>query len=241
MKPILLRGTCAHDLPTRSYLATGGRRWLLPAAVLVVSLACEGDPGPMGPQGPPGDSPRGASYVTHFDRAEDLDTWQYGLTGTWQVLGGQLVVAADRGDRAVIGPSSTFSGDLDLSVDATWIRRPGDAAIGLRFQASAEGAYVFAISSTGAYALSLEQAETGESSQLIDWTSAPNLYRDAPNGLRVVVRGATIRLYINGALVNQTLSTALTRGFVQLYVDGVGGSAEAAFDNLWVSTALPLL
>ena len=224
-----------HSAP-RVRSAVGATVPILPLLALLAWSGCEGDPGPMGPQGAPGDTARGASYVARFDRMEDLDSWQYGITGTWQIQGGALVVAAERNERVLIGPSSTFSGDVDISVSAAWVRRVGDVTLGLRFHAGTEGAYALTVSGEGTYSLSLE--EEGGTTQLIDWPAAPSLRPDSPNELRAVVRGANIRLYINGSLVNEAMSTALDAGLVQLFV---GGSAEAAFDNLWVSTALPLL
>ena len=236
MVPFQSRDTRPAQLRGRLRPPVSAGDLILPMVALFLWSACEGDPGPMGPQGPPGDTARGASYVARFDRVEDLDTWQYATTGNWQIQGGQLVVVADREERMLIGPSSTFSGDVDISVNATWVRRPGDVTLGFRFHAGAEGAYVLAVSGEGTYSLSLE--EEGACTQLIDWTAAPNLRPDSPNELRAVVRGPTIRLYINGSLVNEAMATARDQGLVQLFVVG---SAEATFDNLWVSTALPLL
>ena len=89
---------------------------VLLAATLLLGSCGKGDIGPLGPAGPPGDSVRGVTYVAHFDRASDLDSWEFTLLGDWRVEGSQLVVSAMAGERSIIGPASTFSRDLDVSV-----------------------------------------------------------------------------------------------------------------------------
>lgn len=218
---------------------TGTDRWpLVFTTVSVLVLAsCSGDPGPMGPQGPPGRSQRGVAYAARFSHPEELGTWLYTVAGSWKVDGGQLIVRGGRDQQAIIGPATEMPDDLDVSVEATWLLRPGGTACGLRFHVGVEGAYELRIYPEGAFAFYRWAGDGEVAGPLVDWTETSRLVGATANELRVTKAGRDITIYVNGIAVGEVTDSALSGGLVQLFVEG---AAEVAFDNLWVNAALPL-
>ena len=223
----------------------------LKAAMLVASVllgGCgQGEPGPLGPAGPPGEPVRGASYVAHFDRAADLDTWEFKVQGDWRVEAGQLLLTAQPGERSVIGPTAMFSGDLDVSV----LTRPvvGELDLltyGLRFHAGDNGAYELYVRD-GTYGLIRENGD-GSTVSVVSQTPRAELKSDREVQLRVVVRGTELSIYVGGRLVRRERDAGPRTGKIRVFVEVSPstspvrrGPGSVLFDELWVNTALPLL
>ena len=176
------------------------------------------------------------TYVAHFDRPGDLDTWEVTVLGDSRVEGSQLIVSAGAGERAIVGPSSTFSNDLDVSVLARRVAGGDDLTYGLRFHSGDGGSYELSVTA-GSFQL-LRENEDGSVVEVIPLSQRAEPGGDIASELRAVIRGVAVSVYVDGKLAGRGLDAGPRTGKVRVFVDGPG---SVMFDELWVNTALPLL
>lgn len=99
--------------------------------------------------------------------------------------------------------------------------------------------YVASLSSDGFYAL--DAREQGAWRSIIEWTPWPTIdTRGGANRLQVLTKGTTISLYLDGALLAQTVDKAFADGDLALAVNTFDTrDVSVRFDNLVVQPMIP--
>jgi hypothetical protein len=216
--------------------------------ICLAITACESPEGPMGPsgqagangaQGPQGmpglQGPAGAAstslFVARFDDESDVFAW--GKTrDSWEITDGRLLVSGsgseDQGTH--LAPSTSFDGDIEISVDTEWLEGTTDWSYGLSIRAGAEGRYQFGISATGGYIVGILGGTIAKEA-LVDWTISENINVRGRNNLRVTAYGDQFRFYVNDQLMAEFSDSRLASGRVSVFVEKL---QEVAFDNLTV-------
>lgn len=142
-------------------------------------------------------------------------------------------------------PSTRYS-DLALDVDARRLEGPDDTAAGLVARVSAYGApligdasYVFLVRADGTATLFFDAPE-GARHVLLPPTSFAAIHRgDAPNHLRLVCRGGTITIAVNGTTLGTYPAETAWPGSFGVATERASPGAEArvAYTNLVVAPA----
>ncbi len=126
-------------------------------------------------------------------------------------------------------------GDTAVEVDTTLESGPSDSAAGVMFHYQDEdNFYLFSIAGDGSY--SLELYTNNKQQTLIDWTDSSAIKgQGATNRLRVETEGQRIRLFVNGALLDEISDETLSKGDIAVAVHTFAkGDAVFRFDNLIV-------
>ncbi len=142
-------------------------------------------------------------------------------------------------------PSPQYS-DLALDVDARRVAGPDDTAAGLVARVTSYGppligdaSYVFLVRADGAATLFFD-APDGERHVLLPPTTFAAIHRgDAPNHLRLVCRGATITIAVNGTTLGTYPTEAAWPGRFGVATERATAGAEArvAYTNPVVAPA----
>lgn len=124
--------------------------------------------------------------------------------------------------------------DIGVEVETEVARDSDIAAAGLVFHyQDDDNFYLFSVTNDGYYALELLQG--GEWIVLIDPTLSDEVDADR-NTLRVETSGGRIALYVNGALLEETVDDTFTSGEVALAVSTFEGSTGSVrFDDLVIT------
>jgi hypothetical protein len=126
-------------------------------------------------------------------------------------------------------------GDGAIEVDTTFERGPAESAAGLFFHyQDKHNFYFFSIAGDGSYSLDLYKNDEWQT--LIDWTDSPGIKGQGEvNRLRVETAGDTIRLFVNGKLLDEVSDDTFNKGTIALAVNTFSeGDATFLFDNLIV-------
>jgi hypothetical protein len=130
--------------------------------------------------------------------------------------------------------------DGAITVDATLAAGSPETAFGLiaRYQ-DEDNFYFYNITADGHYALDLKKA--GKWSSLLDWSQAPQIRGPGrPNRLRLELSNDRMRVYINGALLDEASDSTFSGGRLALAVNTFdSGAATVAFQNLVVQPLRP--
>jgi len=130
------------------------------------------------------------------------------------------------------GNESTKGRDFVAEVDARRLSGPKDNGFGLYVDCEGDECWWAGISSDGFYQLC--QRKAGKRKQIKKWTKAAHLITDSPHRLRLVVRGTTAKLYVDGKLLAEVSHEAIKGGMVGLYAETTGdldGPLKVKFDN----------
>lgn len=217
--------------------------------------ACEGPEGPIGPkggtgpqgeQGPAGSQglqgPQGlpgadgedaqssgeAIHLATFNDENALLTWRM-YSDNWRVEDGRLYISGNTEELPALSPYTTFSGDIDLSVETEWIQGVDNWGYGVLFRFSEGGNYRFLMAAEGAYSLYWWDVSTQESESIIGWKRHSAINPNGKNKIRVVTDGDRFELYVNSQLLTEVVDPNLSGGRVALTVQQL---QEVAFDNL---------
>jgi hypothetical protein len=132
-------------------------------------------------------------------------------------------------------PGRVFS-DFALEVDARKVEGPNGAGYGLAFRiAGWNNAYIFNITGDGNYRLL--KVVDGQRSDLMGWTSAPDIINrgDSANRLLVICQGSHIWCYVNGQLVADVIDDSHTEGEIGFSIESQEApDLHVAFDNIVV-------
>ena len=130
-----------------------------------------------------------------------------------------------------VGPNTSFTSDLDISVDTEWLGGIDNYYYGILFRLSSKGAYGFGIASNGGHWVGELDKDMEAWEKLIDWTFTSAINKEGKNTLRIITSRSRFEFYINGVMVNSITDDTLTEGYMELFVDNL---QEVAFDNLVV-------
>jgi uncharacterized protein YraI len=132
-------------------------------------------------------------------------------------------------------PGRVFS-DFALEADARKVDGPNGAGYGLAFRiAGWNNVYVFNITGDGNY--TLFKVVDGQRSDVVGWTSAPDIINrgNSTNHLLVVCQGSHIWCYINGQLVADVIDDSHAEGEIGFSIESQEVSdLRVAFDNILV-------
>jgi uncharacterized protein YraI len=132
-------------------------------------------------------------------------------------------------------PGKVFS-DFVLEADARKVDGPNGAGYGLAFRiAGWNNVYVFNITGDGNY--TLFKMVDGKRSDMVGWTSAPDIINrgNSTNRLLVVCKGSHIWCYINGQLVADVMDDSHAEGEIGFSIESQEVSdLHVAFDNIVV-------
>jgi uncharacterized protein YraI len=135
-------------------------------------------------------------------------------------------------------PGQVFS-DFTLEADGRKVDGPNGAGYGLAFRITGwNNAYVFNITGDGNY--TLFKIVDGKRSDVVGWTSAPDIINrdNSTNHLLVVCQGSHIWAYINGQLVADVIDDSHAEGEIGLSMESQEVSdLHVAFDNIVVKPA----
>jgi hypothetical protein len=129
--------------------------------------------------------------------------------------------------------------DVSIEVETT-LTGPQDAAAAIIFRMQdGDNFYIFNVSGDGQYNLEL-YAGDGDPTTLVDWSTSASINGpEEMNLLRVETDGDTIRLYVNGDLLEEVTDGTFIRGDVAIATNTFSeAGAKVKFDNL-IITEMP--
>ena len=130
------------------------------------------------------------------------------------------------------GNESTKGQDFVAEVDAMRLSGPKDNGFGLYVDCEGDECWWAGISSDGFYQFC--QRKAGKRKQIKKWTKAAHLITDRLHRLKLVVRGTTAKLYVDGKLLAEVNHEGIKEGMVGLYAETTGdldGPLKIKFDN----------
>ena len=154
-----------------------------------------GPTGPQGPQGEKGDT--GPTYVARFNNEDEISTWGKVDNGSWRIEDERLILSGTGSEWTMsIQPNTTFTSDLDISVDTEWLSGMNDFPCGILFRNSLKGGYGFGIAAAGGYVVAEWDESFVSPEVLIDWTRTEIINKEGKNTLRIITRGSLFEFYI---------------------------------------------
>ena len=131
-------------------------------------------------------------------------------------------------------PNQEFS-DFVLTLEATPRDTGEHYSYGVAFRENAAGhTYTLEVGNDGLYAVFLYD---GEWQKLKDWSGTKAIKPGQANELKIIAKGGTLTLFVNGEQLTTIKDDTLSEGKVGLIVDMFeeGKSATVDFDNLVIS------
>lgn len=130
--------------------------------------------------------------------------------------------------------------DFDVSVTIRFTEGNYEyISAGIEFRYSSAGDYVARISAQGTYSLGWHEKSTWGGS-LVEWSTHPSMRKQIgqPNRLRIIARGARLRMYINGVLAASLLDSKFNAGLIRISISsGNHSSIGVAFSDLQLREA----
>jgi hypothetical protein len=177
--------------------------------------------------------------------ADPLTSWplSFGAQGPVMMMqaDGLHIYEAKSFSNFIVYPGFTFK-DMDASVTVTAkVAGPGDA--GLLFWGNAQGDYYMCSVSPVAGSFDIFHRTVTNNSgawvSIVPWTKDPHIKTgaNAVNTIRVVTKGNSIQLFINGAAIGHLFvqAPAAGGGVGMTAEGGAGGPSDFIFSNLTVS------
>ena len=171
-------------------------------------------------------------------------TTKTGSSYSATIAGGQLSIQIKKPQWLAWVNNGQTADDYMLDVDTQYADGESDGEYGVILRLAPSGRddvqfYIFGITPAGVYYFALYDA--GDWTMLVDATfsDAINTELGDVNHVRVVAKGDTFTLFINGEQVDEVTDDTITEGLYALYAGaGDSGDMTAAFDN-FVLTAAP--
>ncbi len=137
-----------------------------------------------------------------------------------RIQNGEYIVLTHKKDtswRVTCEDCGTFD-DVYYEANVRYVSGPTDFGYGLivRGDSGMERGYLFSISADGSFRIARDVTDTVVS--LVRWTNDPVIQVKGTNRLGVLARGNAFEFFINGKSVARISDSALTRGYIGLYV-----------------------
>ena len=225
------------------------RLWLMLAALLAVSLACQalnGTPsqdntGPtQGPELPPATQSTSGEVLYEDDFEDTSGAWlsQRDADGITDYDQGGYRIKVDIAEWFFWVQSGRTFTDVQIDVEAKKIGGPDSNELGVicRYQ-DEDNFYFFTVTSDGYYAVTRMDSEEYILIGMNELRySEAILQGDATNHLRAVCKGDNLQFYVNGTLLADVHDATLPAGDVGLIVGTTETpGADILFDNLVVT------
>jgi hypothetical protein len=215
--------------------------FLVPAVLLIASLACSQFGAPAATEAPVTEAPESAPIETEApvteaaeqnpemgdvifedDFVDNSNNWYVGLDSETDsvIEDGQFKVKVLMQDTSFSFDPPVVISDADITVDTEFLEgAPENAGYGFLCNAKdADNRYRIRIAPDGYYAIN--KTVNGTTTDLINWTSAGAINQGvgAVNHMRVVCSEGHITLYINDVLLSDVVDTELSGGAFSLLV-----------------------
>jgi hypothetical protein len=109
-------------------------------------------------------------------------------------------------------PEAPIVSDFELQADMRLVSGLENASYGLAFRATLKGEYAFHITNQGYFMLGYRNGETGEWTDSISWSAESAIKPNSSNLLKVVAKGSSIQLFINGKQVGSITDSNASNG-----------------------------
>jgi len=137
-----------------------------------------------------------------------------------RIQNGEYIVLDHKKDtswRVTCEDCGTFD-DVYYEANVRYVSGPTDFGYGLvlRSDSGMDHGYLFSISANGSFRIARDVTDTVVS--LVRWTNDPVIQVNGTNRLGVLARGNTFEFFINGKSVARISDSALTKGYIGVYV-----------------------
>jgi len=137
-----------------------------------------------------------------------------------RIQNGEYIVLTHKKDtswRVTCADCGTFD-DGYYEATVRYVSGPTNFGYGLvvRGDSGMDHGYLFSISADGSFRIARDVTDTVVS--LVRWTNDPVIQVNGTNRLGVLARGNTFEFFINGKSVARISDSALTKGYIGLYV-----------------------